>query len=91
MDSHGEFTRLRGLAMASAGLGFLSLVLFWCFPFGFVLSVSGLLVGAVCWALGVRGGARGERFSMGGVVLSAAGLGVNLAMGWGTYLRVFGL
>ena len=50
MDPYAEYTRRRGLAMASAGLGFLSLLVFWWFPFGVVLSVAGLVLGGLALA-----------------------------------------
>jgi hypothetical protein len=90
VDPYAAHTRLRGLAVAAAGLGFLSLVLFWWFPIGAVLGVAGLISGSVCWTAGIRGGARGERYSLGGLILSGAGLGVSLAVGCGTFYRVFG-
>ena len=90
MDPYAEYTRRRGLAMASAGLGFLSLILFWWFPFGVMLGVAGLVFGGLCWAAGIRGGARGERYSLGGLIMSGAGLSIGLAVGCGTFIRVFG-
>jgi hypothetical protein len=91
MDEFAEARPLRALAVASLSLGLLSLLLFWWFPFGLILSAAGLVLGLFCWAVGVHGGALGERFGLGGVILCAASVAIGLALGWGTYVRLWGL
>jgi hypothetical protein len=91
MGYYPEATTAKGLAAASFGLGIFSLLTSWLFPFGVLLGAAGILAGLIGGGLGLRTGIRGEWFAPGGLLMSAAGLGVSLALGWGTYLRVFGL
>jgi hypothetical protein len=79
------------LAAASFGLGTFSLLTSWLFPFGLLLGAAGVVAGVAAGVLGFRAGDTGEWFALGGLLMSAAGLGVSVALGWGTYLRVFGV
>jgi hypothetical protein len=61
---------VRGLAAASVSLGFFSMVVFWWFPFGLILSTVGLSLGLICMLLGIKGGLRGENLALLGTCLS---------------------
>jgi hypothetical protein len=80
----------RGLAAASVGLGFFSLVVFWWFPFGLFLSIVGLALGLVCMALGIRGGLRGENLALVGTMLSGSGLVVIMTVARGARMIIGG-
>jgi len=64
-----EFPPVNGVAVASVGLGFFSMLVFWWFPFGLILSTAGLVIGSSCLALKIRGGRNGENFALIGTVL----------------------
>ena len=55
----------RGFAVASVGLGFFSMIVFFWKPFGLILASVGLVLGLTSWVFGNRGGLRGERTRQG--------------------------
>jgi len=59
---------VNGVAVAPVGLGFFSMVVFWWYPFGLILSCVGLIIGISCLCWGVRGGRRGENFALLGTI-----------------------
>jgi hypothetical protein len=60
----------RGAAVASVGLGFFAMVVFWWYPFGLILSSVGLLIGLTCLIRKVRG-LHGENMALIGTTLCA--------------------
>lgn len=70
----------RGMAAASIGLGFFSVVVFFWTPFTSLLSAMGLLLGLICLARGVKGGLRGENYAMVGTLLCATSLGLTVTL-----------
>jgi hypothetical protein len=50
----------RGFAVASVALGYFSMIVFFWKPFSLVLSSVGFVLGVTSWAIGNRGGLRGE-------------------------------
>jgi len=89
MDSSQETGR--GLAAAAGGLGYFSLLLSWWFPFGLLLGCVGVLLGVISIVLLFRDRGRPRRAAVFGIVLPAVGASLCAALGWGTYLRVFGM
>lgn len=75
-----------GLGMSSLALGFFGLVFFWLVPFGISLSLAGLIVGLIGWGL-ANGRNPALNLAIGGTLLSAAALAINLVIatgGWTT-------
>ena len=70
----------RGIAVASVSLGFFSLVVFWWYPFSFLLGCVGFTLGVVSLAIGLRGGLRGENLALVGTLLCATSLGVVVTL-----------
>jgi hypothetical protein len=60
----------RGAAVASVGLGFFAMVVFWWYPFGLILSSVGFLIGLFCVIRNVRG-LHGENTALIGMTLCA--------------------
>jgi hypothetical protein len=69
----------RGLATASVGLGFFSMVVFWWYPFGLMLASAGLFFGLVCLGLRVRG-REGQNMALVGATLSALSFGAIITL-----------
>ena len=63
----------RGAAVASVGIGFFSMVVFWWYPFGLILSLVGFLIGLFCVVRNVRG-LHGENMGLIGMTLCAINL-----------------
>jgi len=72
---------LGGMAGASIGLGFFSMVVFWWYPFSPILSAVGLALGTFCLFRGVKG-PRGENFALGGTALCATSLSMTITLNW---------
>ena len=70
----------RGMAAASVGLGFFSAVIFFWTPFTSLLSATGLVLGLISLARGVKGGLRGENYAMVGTLLCATSLGITVTL-----------
>jgi hypothetical protein len=64
---------VRGLAVASFGMSFFALLVFWWIPFGFLLSVVAASLGVLSILLGVRTVARGIYYPLGAILLSGIG------------------
>ena len=62
---------VRGLAVASFGMSFFALLVFWWIPFGFLLSAAATTLGLLSILLGVRTPARGLYYALGGIAVSA--------------------
>ncbi len=71
-----------GMAGASIGLGFFSLLVFWWYPFSPIIATVGLSLGLICLTRGDRG-PRGENFPLGGVALCATSLAMTLTLNYG--------
>lgn len=69
---------VRGLAVASFGMSFFALLVFWWIPFGFLLSVVASSLGVLSILLGVRTVARGIYYPLGAIMLS--GIGATTAL-----------
>lgn len=70
---------LRGMASASIGLGFFSLVVFWWYPFSFMLSGAGLIIALFCLLRGVRG-LYGENHALIGATLCSISFATILTL-----------
>lgn len=70
----------RGLAGASIGMGFFSMVVFWWVPFSGILATVGLSLGVFSLARGVRGGLRGENYALAGTAICATSLAIGLTL-----------
>ncbi len=68
-----------GLAGASIGLGFFSMLVFWWFPFSPILSSVGLMLGLISLYRGARG-PRGENFALAGVALCTVSLSMTITL-----------
>jgi hypothetical protein len=71
---------LNGVAVASVGLGFFSMIVFWWYPFGLILATAGLVIGASCLAFKITGGRRGENWAMVGTVLCSISFGTIITL-----------
>jgi hypothetical protein len=71
---------VRGIAVASVGLGFFSMIVFWWKPFGGMLASVGLLLGLISLAIGNKGGLRGENFALAGTAMCAFNLSIIAAV-----------
>jgi hypothetical protein len=69
----------RGIAGASIGLGFFSMIIFFWTPFSSFLSTVGLTLGLISLARGVRG-YRGENFALIGTALCATCLTITVTL-----------
>lgn len=78
--------RIRGLAVASFGIGLFSLFTFWWFPFGLCMGVLAAGLGSTSIALGVRTVDKGLFFAAGGIALANAAIGHALLAGKLTFL-----
>ena len=63
---------VRGLAVASFGMSFFSVLVFWWIPFGALLGVAATGLAFLSILLGVRTRARGLYYALGAVALSGA-------------------
>jgi hypothetical protein len=71
----------RGVAVASVGLGYFSLCVFWWFPFSPILASVGLVFGLRSLARGVAGGLRGENnLALAGTALCAVSLSITVTL-----------
>ena len=61
---------VRGLAIASFGMSFFALLVFWWIPFGFFLSVVASSLGVLSIILGVRTRARGILYPLSAIIIS---------------------
>ena len=70
IETHELSAPVRGLAVASFGMSFFALLVFWWIPFGFFLSVAATTLAVVSIAMGVRTVARGLYYALGGIAVS---------------------
>jgi hypothetical protein len=69
MQSYGNsIPVLRGASVASIGMGFFSLVVFWWYPFALILSSAGLAIALFCMFRKVRG-IHGENLALIGATI----------------------
>ena len=68
-----------GMAGASIGIGFFSMLVFWWFPFSPIIATVGLTLGLISLYRGVKG-PRGENFAFGGVCLCGLSLSVTITL-----------
>jgi hypothetical protein len=80
--THGRNTSiiLRGMAAASVGMGFFSMIVFWWTPFSGMLATVGLLLGLFCLIRGVKGGLRDENYALAGTAICATSLSIALTL-----------
>lgn len=69
----------RGIAGASIGMGFFSMIVFFWTPFSSFLSSVGLTLGLISLIRGVRG-YRGENFALAGTALCAVSLSITVTL-----------
>ena len=69
----------RGIAGASIGMGFFSMIVFFWTPFSSFLSTVGLTLGLISLLRGVRG-YRGENFALVGTALCATSLSITITL-----------
>ena len=74
------FTTRRAIATCAMTLGIWSVLVFWWYPFGLILSSVGLLIGLSCLALKIRGGLRGENLALIGTTLCAISFTVIITL-----------
>ena len=70
IEVHEVPAQVRGLAVASFGMSFFALLVFWWIPFGFLLSGAATTLGIVSIILGVRTVARGIYYPLAGIAIS---------------------
>jgi hypothetical protein len=70
IEVHEVPAQVRGLAVASFGMSFFALLVFWWIPFGFLLSVAATTLGIASILLGIRSPARGLYYALGGITVS---------------------
>ena len=81
MDEATKFSApVRGLAVASAGMGFFSMCVYWWFPFGMCLGVAALILATISCILGVRGSTLGDHLGILGGAFAMSTLGVGLTV-----------
>jgi hypothetical protein len=81
---------VHGMGLGSLLFGLAGIGLFWWTPLGMVASLVGLILGFIGMQL-VRQGAASRTLSIGGLVLSAAALCLNVLIAWrGLELVQFG-
>lgn len=71
---------VRGLAVASCGLGFFSMCVFWWFPFGMILGGASITLGTIGLILGIRGSTLGQNLPVIGLMMGMTGLGTGLTV-----------
>ena len=69
---------VRGLAVASFGMSFFSVLVFWWIPFGALIAVAATGLAFLSILLGVRTRARGLYYALGGIAL--AGTAATMAL-----------
>lgn len=72
---------LGGMAGASIGLGFFSMIVFWWYPFSPILSTVGLALGIITLVRGSRG-PYGENFPLLGTALCATSLSATITLNY---------
>jgi len=70
IEVHELHATVRGLAVASFGMSYFALLVFWWIPFGFLLSFAATSLGILSIILGVRTKARGIYYPLAGILIS---------------------
>ena len=70
IEVHEVPAQVRGLAVASFGMSFFALIVFWWIPFGFLLGVASTTLAIASFIFGVRTPARGLYYALGGMFIS---------------------
>jgi hypothetical protein len=70
IEVHELHATVRGLAVASFGMSFFAMLVFWWIPFGFLLSGAATTLAVLSIILGVRTRARGLFYALGGIAIS---------------------
>lgn len=70
--------QVRGLAVASFGMSFFALLVFWLIPWGFLLGLAAIILGALSILLGVRTVDRGIYLPLGAMLLASIGMTMAL-------------
>lgn len=78
IEVHELSAPVRGLAVASFGMSFFAMLVFWWIPFGFLLGVAATALAVASIILGVRSPARGLYYALGGIAV--AGTAMTMAL-----------
>jgi hypothetical protein len=78
IEVHELHPTVRGLAVASFGMSFFALAVFWWIPFGFLVGGAATALAVLSMILGVRTRARGLYYALGGIAL--AGTAATMAL-----------
>jgi hypothetical protein len=70
IEVHELHATVRGLAVASFGMSFFAMLVFWWIPFGFLLAGAATTLAVLSMILGVRTRARGLFYALGGIAVS---------------------
>ena len=70
IEVHEVPAPVRGLAVASFGMSFFAMLVFWWIPFGFLLAAAATTLAFASIILGVRTPARGLYYALGGITVS---------------------
>jgi hypothetical protein len=73
-------TTRRGIAAASCCFGVWTMLTFWWYPYGPMLSFVGIVLGSIAVVKNWRGGIDGDNLALYGVVLNAINLGNAFAV-----------
>jgi hypothetical protein len=73
IETHELPAPVRGLAVASFGMSFFSMLVFWWIPFGFLLASAATTLAIASMILGVRTKARGLYYALGAILVSGVG------------------
>ncbi len=65
---------VRGLAVASFGMSFFSMIVFWWIPYGILLASAATILAFSSIALGVRSPVRGLYYALGAIALSGTAI-----------------
>ncbi|HJZ94584.1 MAG TPA: hypothetical protein VKE40_27205 [Gemmataceae bacterium] len=78
IEVHEVPAQIRGLAVGAFAMSFFSLLVFWLIPWGFLLGLASIILGALSIALGVRTVNRGLYLPLGAVLV--AGTSMTMAL-----------
>lgn len=73
-------TTQRGIATASLCLGLWGALTFWLYPFGLLVSLVAVAVGAVAVLLGIRAGNEGQHLAWVGIAFGSVGAGAAVTI-----------
>jgi hypothetical protein len=78
IEVHELPAQVRGLAVASLGMSYFSLLVFWLIPWGFLLGLAAIILGALSILLGVRTVDRGLYLPLGATLLGGTSMTMAL-------------